>query len=62
MKVGKNSYLSFQYHFKQKNNENQSIIDIKQEHEHFFIELLNEIEERLHVHNIQLNKKRKYNN
>lgn len=62
MKVGKNSYLSFQYHFKQKNNENQSIIDIKQEHERFFIELLNEIEERLHAHNIQLNQKRKYNN
>jgi hypothetical protein len=58
MKQGKSSYLSFQYHFKQKNNENQSILSIKENNEDFFIGLLNEMEEYLQKHQICLNRKR----
>lgn len=58
MKQGKNSYLSFQYHFKQKNNTNQSILSIKKMHENFFIDLLNELEGYLQQHKMLLNQKR----
>lgn len=58
MKQGKSSYLSFQYHFKQKNNENKSILSIKENNEDFFIGLLNEMEEYLQKYQICLNRKR----
>lgn len=59
MKKDKSTYLSFQYHFKQKNNENTSIIRIKDENEFFFIGLLDDIENELLKHNILINKTRK---
>lgn len=58
MQKGKNSYLSFQYHFKQKDNNNKSIIDIKTENEDFFISLLNDLEDELKTYNITSHKKR----
>ena len=61
MQKDKNSYLSFQYHFKQKNNANKSIINIKNENEDFFISLLNDIEKELQLFNIKPHKKRNEN-
>ena len=58
MKAGKNSYLSFQYHFKQKNNANESIITIKENHEAFFEGLLKDIEDELQSYDIKISKKR----
>ena len=62
MKKGKNTYLSFQYHFKQKNNNNKGILDIKKENEPFFVSLLDDIEGELQKHNIHINKSRKTEN
>lgn len=59
MLKNKKTYLSFQYHFKQKNHTNNSVLDIKDENEDFFINLLNGIEEQLSLYNIRVNKKRK---
>lgn len=47
MQQNKKSYLSFQYHFKQQNNENKSIIHLKEEKEDFFNNILKNIEEEL---------------
>jgi hypothetical protein len=58
MKQGKSSYLSFQYHFKQKDNANKSIINIKKDNQQFFIELLNDLEHELHKFNITPHKKK----
>lgn len=59
MQKGKNTYLSFQYHFKQKNNQNLSILTIKQMFEPFFLELLNDIECQLTDYKITASKTRK---
>lgn len=59
MTKNKKTYLSFQYHFKQKELINYSILDIKKHNECFFIELLNDIENELKSYNIKMNKKRK---
>ena len=59
MMKDKNTYLSFQYHFKQKNNENKSILTIKEINENFFINLLNDIENELKNYNIKISKKKK---
>jgi hypothetical protein len=58
MKKGKNTYLSFQYHFKQKNNTNKSVFMVKDENYTFFTNLLDDIEKELFSHNIKLSKKR----
>jgi hypothetical protein len=59
MKRNKNTYLSFQYHFKQKNNLNDSILNVKEKNEFFFKSLLKDIENELTKYNIKLSKKRK---
>jgi hypothetical protein len=58
MKKDKNTYLSFQYHFKQKNNINKSVLKVKDENILFFTNLLNDIEKELYSYNIKLSKKR----
>ena len=58
MKKDKKTYLSFQYHFKQKNNSNISILDIKKENEFFFIGLLDDLEKELKNFEIKISKKR----
>ena len=57
MKQGKSSYLSFQYHFKQKNNANKSIINIKKSTV-FYRELLNDLEN--FINSITPHKKKTY--
>jgi len=58
MEKGKRSYLSFQYHFKQKNNQNESVVTLKENNELFFIDLLNDIETNLMVFDIHPSRKR----
>lgn len=58
MKKNKNSYLSFQYHFKQKEDNKKNIISLKDDYEHFFIDLLNDIKNQLEINNITLSKNR----
>ena len=59
MKVNKNSYLSFQYHFKQKNNESKNVLNLKRENEIFFIDILNDIENKIMSYDMTLSKKPK---
>jgi hypothetical protein len=59
MKKNKNTYLSFQYHFKQKNNENKSIFTVKKENYDFFKSLLSDIETEMNLHNIEINKNKR---
>ena len=59
MKKDKNSYLSFQYHFKQKDDNNDSIVTIKKNNEDFFIDLLDELEGILNEFQMNVRKKRK---
>lgn len=58
MKKDKRTYLSFQYHFKQKNGNNTSIVTLKDKNEGFFTDLLNDIEKELTSWNIDISKKR----
>lgn len=58
MKKNKKTYLSFQYHFKQKNNANISVLDVKKENENFFISLLNDLEKELNEFEIKISKNR----
>lgn len=58
MRVGKNSYLSFQYHFKQY-AEPKSLLKIKDDNEDFFIALLNDLEDNLKKFNITMHKSKK---
>ena len=58
MKKNKKTYLSFQYHFKQKNNANISVLDVKKENEDFFIGLLDDLEKELNNFEIKISKKR----
>lgn len=59
MQCNKNSYLSFQYHFKQKNNHYCSVLSLKDENEDFFVSLLNDIENELLSYDISVSKLRK---
>jgi hypothetical protein len=59
MKKDKSSYLSFQYHFKQKDDNNDSIVTIKKNNEDFFIDLLDELESILNEFQMNVRKKRK---
>lgn len=59
MKADKKTYLSFQYHFKQKPNLNTSVVHLKETNESFFTGLLNDIENELSSYDITTSKKRK---
>lgn len=59
MKKGKQTYLSFQYHFKQRYNNNISVLDIKKENESFFISLLDDLESELNSYQIKITKNKK---
>ena len=59
MKKDKNTFLSFQYHFKQKNNGNTNIFTIKKENYDFFKSLLSDIENEMMSYNIKINKNKK---
>lgn len=59
MQCNKKSYLSFQYHFKQKSGLHASVLNLKEENEQFFISLLNDIEKELLSYDISVSKKRK---
>lgn len=59
MQCNKKSYLSFQYHFKQKSGLHTSVLNLKEENEQFFISLLNDIEKELLSYDISVSKKRK---
>jgi hypothetical protein len=54
MRKGKHTFLSFQYHFKQKNEANNSVLDIRNEYEYFFIDLLDDIERALCEYDIEI--------
>lgn len=58
MQKDKNTFLSFQYHFKQKAETSKSILDVKNENESFFTELLNVITDYLSENNITTSKKK----
>jgi hypothetical protein len=58
MKKNKNTYLSFQYHFKQKNENNISIVTLKENNENFFVSLLDDIENELSRYNMRVSKTR----
>jgi hypothetical protein len=58
MKKDKKTYLSFQYHFKQKNENNISIVTLKEKNEDFFISLLDDIENELSQYNMIVSKTR----
>jgi hypothetical protein len=58
MQKDKNSFLSFQYHFKQKGGANKSILDVKTENETFFIGLLNDLTDCLKAYNITASQKK----
>ena len=57
MSLNKKTLFSFQYHFKQKNNLNYDIISIKENHEEFFKNLLNDMQENLINYNFKIIKK-----
>ena len=56
MKKNKSSYLSFQFHFKQKKGNEIGILEIKNNYEYFFTQILNDIENQLNSFNINLSK------
>ena len=58
MKKDKKTYLSFQYHFKQKNDHTISIVTLKEDNEEFFISLLDDIENELLQYNMKASKTR----
>lgn len=58
MKKNKKSFLSFQYHFMQKDRKNRSILDVKKYENDFFIDILNDVENELKKYNIDINKKK----
>lgn len=58
MKKNKKTFLSFQYHFIQKDRKNRSVLDIKKCENIFFIEILNDIENELKKYNIIIDKKK----
>lgn len=59
MKKDKKTFLSFQYHFKQKNNANKNIFAIKNENYDFFISLLSDVENEIISRNMTINKNKK---
>ena len=58
MKKNKKTFLSFQYHFIQKDRKNKSILDVKKCENNFFIDILNDVENELKNHNISIDKKK----
>ena len=56
MKVGKKTYLYFQYHFKQRFNNNESIISLKERNNTFFTELLDDISNNITNYGIKMSK------
>lgn len=58
MHKNKNTYLSFQYHFKQKDNQNVSVVTLKEENSYFFTNLLNDMEKILSEYNMEISKKK----
>lgn len=59
MKVGKKTYLYFQYHFKQRMNKNESVMTLKSRNIDFFTGLLDDISDSLSAYNITLSKTKK---
>ena len=56
MRVGKKTYLYFQYHFKQKYNNNESLISLKARNIDFFTGLLDDITENITSYGITMSK------
>ena len=56
MKVGKKTYLYFQYHFKQHQQKNESLVTLKAKNNEFFTGLLNDITTNLASYGITLSK------
>lgn len=56
MKVGKKTYFYFQYHFKQKQQKNESLVTLKTRNNDFFTGLLNDITANLSNYGITLSK------
>jgi hypothetical protein len=56
MKVGKKTYLYFQYHFKQRFNNNESLVTLKARNVDFFTGLLDDISTNLLSYGITLSK------
>ena len=56
MRVGKKTYLYFQYHFKQKYNNNESLISLKARNIEFFTGLLDDITENITSYGITMSK------
>lgn len=56
MKVGKKTYLYFQYHFKQRSKEIESVITLKERNSEFFTSLLNDISNNLSSYGIIMSK------
>ena len=61
MKKDKSTYLYFQYHFKQKDNLNIGVLDVKKYNEPFFIDLLDDIKNELNSYDITISKTKKLN-
>ena len=59
MKINKNSYLSFQYHFKQKGSANNSIISVKKDNIDFFTDILNDVVKEMSQYKIEISKNKK---
>ena len=58
MKKGKNTYLSFQYHMKQKGGANKSIINLKEENENLFETILERMNVILNEYGIMTSKQK----
>lgn len=56
MKIGKKSFLNFQCHFKQYNNE--SLVFLKERNEDFFVNILDDVNNCLNSYGIVLSKKK----
>lgn len=59
MKKDKKSYFSFQYHFKQKDGKNNSVLDLKDRYGSFFTGLLDDICMNLEEFKIGISKEKK---
>jgi hypothetical protein len=57
MKINKPTYLSFQYHFRQK-DDIINILKLKSDYEPFFIDILNNINDKIESYSIKVSKKK----
>lgn len=57
MKINKPTYLSFQYHFRQK-DDIINILKLKSDYEPFFIDILNIINDKIESYSIKVSKKK----